>query len=232
MDQIAAQVDSVVNDLRRIATPGAIGDAPNRSGLLTSPMPGVRPQISPSSSPLSVSIDGAGMFALKADGRTVYTRLGKFSVDANGALTDGNGRAVLGFKIGAGETEPPVPIRVDTNERLTDLAIDEQGVLSATAARKREPVARIALALFPAPERMARVDQTAASATPASGEARYFVPGAANVGTLAPRTLESGTIDLEAGLERLWRLQQRGELTAAQAFAADQCTRDALGLVK
>ncbi len=235
MDAVVAQVDVAISDARRAAIPGAIGEALDRSGAIVSAsIPGMVSRTSPSASPLSVAIDGPGMFAFEVDGKRLYGRLGDFSVDSRGALVDGRGRSVLGVvepSTGA-DLKRLAPIRIDLSRHYSDYSIDDRGVLSALADGKRETLGRLALAVFPASERMARADETSVVATPAAGLPRFYAPGDANVGVLHPHALENGLVDLEGDLARVWGLRRRGELAAAQARASDECVRDALGLVK
>jgi len=236
VDPIGAQVDAAVFDARRAAVPGAFGDAPDRSGaILTDTTLAIRHQTSPSSSPLSVAIDGPGMFVLEKNGHRAYGRLGDFCVDDAGTLVDGHGRMVLGVAdpaSTASDARGLAPIRVRLVKRFTEFSIDERGWFCGLANGKRETIGRLALAVFPASERMARADDTSVVGTPAAGDPRFYPPGAANVGTLSPRSLENGMVDLEGDLARMWMLRRRGELAAAQARASDECERDALGLVK
>lgn len=235
MEALAAQVDLTVSDARRAATPGAIGDALDRTGaIVAAPVAATRNHTSPSASPLSVAIDGPGMFAFERDGKRLYGRLGDLCIDPRGALVDGRGRAVLGVKETAtrADINRLAPIRVDVAKRYTDFSIDDHGVLSALADGKRVILGRLALAVFPASERMAHADDTSVIATPAAGAPQFYFPGEANVGVLQPHALENGLVDLQGDLARLWRLRRRGELDAVQARASDECVRDALGLVK
>jgi flagellar hook protein FlgE len=174
------------------------------------------------------------MFVFERDGKRTYGRLGDFSIDARGALVDGQGRSVVGV---IGPSSQPdanrlVPIRIDLSKRYTGYSIDEGGTLSALADGKRDTLGRLVLAVFPASERMARADDTSVVATPGAGAPRFYSPGDANVGVLAPHALENSLVDIGGDLARVWRLRRRGELAAAQAGASDECVRDALGLVK
>jgi len=236
VDPIAVQVEAAVSDARRAAVNGAIGDAPDRSGVIVAePTISLRRQITPSASPLSVAIDGPGMFVFESSAGRAYGRLGDFSVDDRGRLIDGRGRAVLGVASttnAAPEASHLAPIRVERAMGFTDYSIDDRGVLSALANGERRSIGQVALAVFPAPERMKRLDDTSVVATHAAGDPHFYLPGAANVGALAPRSLENGLVDLDGDLARMWSLRRRGELEAAQAYASDGCERVALGLVK
>ena len=234
MDEMSAALDAAIADARRAAVPGAFGDAPDRAAsIITSPAAGMASHTSTSASPLSVAIDGPGLFVFDDHGKRCFGRLGEFKVDADGMLVDGRGRAVLGLQPGTSiDRQEVARIRIAPGTRVTDLAIDERGFLSGTVNGLRSNVARIALATFTAPERLERVDATVARATGTSGAARYCFPGTPNVGSLRPHAVEIGLVDLQGDLARMWRLQQQGDIETAQAFAEDECSRAALGLVK
>jgi flagellar hook protein FlgE len=250
MDALTVKVDALIADARRAATPGGIGDSPDRAGAIvaTPQMAELARRSTPSASPLSVTIDGNGMFVFDDAGRRVYGRLGDFRLNSRGVLVDGAGRPVLGYSIGAAGPAPGAlhPIQIASNDaaskRFSDYAIDEHGTISGVVVevdprsgerRRREvPFGRIALAVFPAPERLHRAGDTIAFATPEAGPPSIVTPGDPNVGTLRTHVLENGLVDLEGDLARLWSLQRRAELEAATAWAADGCARTAMGLVK
>jgi flagellar hook protein FlgE len=250
MDALSVQVDALIADARRAATPGGIGDAPDRAGAIIAapPVAELARRSTPSDSPLSVTIDGNGMFVFEDAGRRVFGRLGDFRLNSRGVLVDGAGRAVLGYSIGAAGQAPDGlhPMQIASNDGasklFSDYAIDEHGTISGIVVevdsrtgerRRREvPLGRIALALFPAPERLHRAGDTIAIATPEAGPPSIVSPGDPNVGTLRSHVLENGLVDLERDFARLWSLQRRADLDAATAWAADGCTRTAMGLVK
>ena len=187
----------------------------------------------PSASPLSVVLDGPGLFVLESGANRAYSRLGDFLVDESGALRDGHGRAVLGVSDPNSESAGALkPIVIDRKIGASEITIDGHGVVSGSVTGTRKALARIAVATFPAPERMARLGDTALLETRSSGMPRFAFPGDANLGGLRSHALECGLVDLDGDLARLWRLRQSGELLAAQKFADDECERSALGLVK
>lgn len=63
----------------------------------------------PSSSPTDFAVNGQGLFALQSPQGTVYSRVGNFTVDANGTLVDaGTGFPVLGY--GPNGTLSPIQV--------------------------------------------------------------------------------------------------------------------------
>jgi flagellar hook protein FlgE len=94
------------------------------------------------------------------------------------------------------------------------------------------PLARLALAVFPVPERLARADETALAATRAAGQPLLVRPGEKGTGLLRTHSLAAGAVDIQSDLNKLWVLRRKGELATALTSASDACTRTALGLVR
>jgi flagellar hook protein FlgE len=227
VDAIAAEVEALTIDARRAASAGAIGDSPDRSGsIVAKPLETLAARTAPSASATSVAIDGPGWFIVESAGHRCYTRLGDFRFDGHGTLVDSQGRIVLGLSLSSGDV---APIR---RRGAQGASIDTSGVVSVDNARGREVAGRIALAIFPAPEHLRRIDGTSVRATSESGPPRIAAPGTPNIGTLKTYALENGLVDVAGDLEGMWRLQLRGETQAAAAAAGDSCERAALGLVR
>ena len=227
MDPLAAELEALALDARRAACAGAIGDSPDHPGsIVAKPVESVIVQTTPSASATSVAIDGAGWFIVESVGRRYYTRLGDFRFDGHGTLVDGQGRTVLGL---SQSSDDLVPIE---RRGTKDAAIDASGVVTVGGAHGHETASRIALAIFPAPEHLKRVDGTSVRATSESGAPRIVAPGSPNVGSLKPHAIENALVDVARDLEGMWRVQFRGETRAAAAAAADSCERSALGLVR
>lgn len=249
MDAVSVHLHAVIADARRAAIPGAIGDSPDRAGAIVVAPLVAQParRSTPSASPLSVTIDGSGLFAFEDAGRRAYGRLGDFRFDSRGVLVDGAGRTVLGY---APEAARPAgdlhAIRIAPSDaaakRFSDFTVDERGVVSGVvrssaaspAGRGQQVIAlgRIALAVFPAPERLHRIGDTIAIATADAGIPLIAAPGDTNVGMLHSHSLETGLVDLESDLARLWSLERDADIGAATAWAGDVFARTAMGLVK
>jgi len=215
----SAQTRAAIDDAKRAAVVGTIGDAVDKNGSpITNRVSPFANATVPSASALSVAIDGPGLFVLQDGARRLYGRLGNFRISHAGALVDANDRAVIGFRLN--ELERPIsgalPIALDAadvaSRRFSEFVIDDRGVLFGVARRvaartgraadTRVALAQIALAIFPSPERLARDSQTTLLATPAAGLPRLFAPGEANVGMLRPHALENGLVDVRGDLEK------------------------------
>ncbi len=235
MDVLQTRIEALLHDARRAAVPGSIGDDPDRGGVLfADTFDHLRMPPVPSASALSVAIDGKGFFVADAgDGRRAYTRRGAFHIK-DAMLVDEAGRPVLGLgpntpADAAGKGLRLEPIRVDG---CTDVTIASDGAVSGNRNGARRLLGRIALAVFPAPDRLERLDETSVRATRAAGTVCIVRPGSPNAGTLVDHALDDSGVALDADLERIWRLEQQSDARAASEYAADQCDRDALGLVK
>jgi len=240
-------VSDIISDLRRAASPGAIGDASERpagtlvdAGALTGPE-----RFRPSQAPLAVAIDGPGLFVVRSGSSTVYSRLGDFKIADDGHLVDGSGRVVLGYQhMPAGKAESIAPILVQDPSRpyrFESFRVSETGVvlgIERVVKHRRGgvehvvPIAQLALALFPAPQLLARGDETTLLATARAGKPTIGAPGVNGRGLLRSHVVATGAIDLEADLQELWMLRRMREVEVALASAADGCTRTALGLVR
>jgi flagellar hook protein FlgE len=239
----------ILADARRAAIAGAVGDAPDRPGLLVgeSVSNEIRATV-PSGSPLAVAIDGAGLFVVERDGMRRYGRRGDFQIDVKGRLTDRSGAVALGFRVNdAGEpvsglTVCRVPAPDIAAQRYSSYRIDDRGVLYGEAERvdmktgqkeiRSHAIARLALAIFPAPERLSRDGDVLLAASGAAGNPTIVSPGNPGVSRLRLLALEAGTVDVEGDLARLWAARKRLEAQIAIAAATDRDTRTALGLVK
>jgi flagellar hook protein FlgE len=227
VDSIATDEETLTIDARRAASAGAIGDSPDRPGSIVSkPLESVIAQTAPSASATAVSIDGPGWFIVESAGRRCYTRLGDFRFDEHGTLVDSRGRIVLGL------TQAFTGLAPIKRRGAKDAAVDASGVVTVQGVHGRETAGRIALAIFPSPEHLRRIDGTSVRATLESGEPQIVAPGSPNVGSLKSHTLENALVDVAGDLEGMWRAQRRGETQAAAASAVDSCERVALGLVR
>jgi flagellar hook protein FlgE len=238
-------IDALIADARRAALPGAIGYAPDRPGALIGvELPGGAVlRSAPRASALDVSIDGPGLFVLDRSGRRRFSRLGDFGVDALGYLTNGAGARALGFGTDArgdaisGLAELRVPPADIASRKYDAYAIDERGIFSGITrridARSGRPLTQsLALAVMPAPERLTLDGETMLAPNAAAGNPTIVAAGDTGAARLRTHALETGMVDLEGDLARLWGAARRAEFAQAVAAATDQNSRTALGLVK
>ena len=241
-------IEPILEGASRSPAPAANGLESDASPVIPSATTGVSIRTVPNPSPLAVAIDGPGLFVLQDGGVRSFSRLGDFRVAPDGSLRDANGRAVVGFRVD--DSGQPVSgaltLSVDSEDiatrRFDAYAIDERGVFrgvvrrtDARSGKRLEtnvPLGRLALAIFPAPQRLHKASETTFLAPPAAGAPKLFAPGDPNVARLKAHALESGFSNLEDYLSKAWHARRQAELRVGIAAAEDQCTRVALGLVK
>jgi flagellar hook protein FlgE len=243
-------IESLIADARRAAIPGAIGVAPDRHGeIVGAELPGgAALRTAPRASALDVAIDGPGLFVVDSSGQRRFTRLGDFRVDERGYLTNAAGARVLGFGVDSsgepvtGAAALRVPASDLASHAYTSYSIDERGVFAGinqrtdahSGRRTTNTIAlgRIALAVMPAPERLKLDGDTMLAPTSAAGNPVIAPAGSAGMSSLRAHALETGMVDLEGDLARLWAARRRAEFAQAVAASTDQNARTALGLVK
>jgi flagellar hook protein FlgE len=244
------EIEALIADARRAAISGAIGSAPDRPGALVgAELPGgAALRTAPRASALEVAIDGPGLFVLARNGERRFARLGDFAVDEMGFLANAAGARALGF--GVDERGEPVTglseLRVLpadlASHRFASFTLDERGVFAGvtqridarTGRRRTQTVSlgRLALAILPAPERLTRDGDSMLALTAAAGRPTIGAPGDDGMSGLRPHALETGMVDIEGDLARLWSARRRAEFEQAVAASSDQNARTALGLVK
>jgi flagellar basal-body rod protein FlgG len=170
-----------------------------------------------SGGPFDLAIDGAGFFAVRrADGSTAYTRDGRFSRRSDGTLANADGCTLAGVKI---------------PEDAVNLSVDAAGsVYADVAAGKHQPVGRIALALFAAPDELRSSGGTTFTATEASGRARSVKPGEHGAGTLAFGMLEKSNVSIMGEMMEILSAQRAFEANSKGVQAADEIQRIANNL--
>jgi len=76
--------------------------------------------ITASSNPLDVAINGQGFFRMSQNGAISYTRNGQFQVDKNNYIVNANGLQLTGFGLNASgvlDTSTPVALKLDTGDQ-------------------------------------------------------------------------------------------------------------------
>ncbi|MEM6474912.1 MAG: flagellar hook basal-body protein [Pseudomonadota bacterium] len=189
---------------------------------------------------LDVSINGGGFFATSdpISGDLNFTRNGSFNIDATGALQDAFGNLVQAFPVDANgvatSTTPAnalVPPANAANSSLASVSIDSDGLVSAAYADGSiQPVAKIALASFPAANGLRSIGQTQWEATGDSGPAEYGNPGVGNFGDLLSGTLERSNVDLAEEMVALLTAQRNFQANARAIDTATAISQTVLNL--
>lgn len=93
--------------------------------------------ITASSNPMDVAINGRGFFRMSQNGSISYTRNGQFQMDKNNYIVDSGGRQLTGFALnaitGVLDTSNPVPLQLSTGDQtplMTGGATTNPGVVA------------------------------------------------------------------------------------------------------
>jgi flagellar basal body rod protein FlgG len=232
LDRIAARAQ----DLRDAYRDGAI---PANTDVRAKPL------LAPSRDPLSVALaPNAWLVGRGADGAAIYTRNGALSA-ADGVVRTSDGNAVLGFPSGdargAVATELRVPERDRALGRAADLRVEADGTLAYTRfavdprsgvrAPERVMLGRVALARFPAASAPRPIDGTRFSA-PEGVIPHVGMPGDGTFASLATGVREAGSLDIDAGLQRLQDAYLAFEAVSAAQRAHGKAAHTIMDLVK
>ncbi|TNJ33242.1 flagellar hook-basal body protein [Arenimonas terrae] len=158
-----------------------------------------------------LAIDGAGFFELLAeDGTLVYTRDGRFRLDADGFLVNPQGRGLA------------VPLQIPSDAR--DVRIAETGEVSAKLAGEAERVSLgfIELVAFPAEEALRPIGENLFHAGEDAGAPVYGRASEEGMGMLRQGFLEMSNVEMVEEMASLVMAQRAYQLNARVLQASDQ----------
>lgn len=164
--------------------------------------------------PLDVAIEGDGFFqVLDADGSTLYTRAGNFSINADGNLVLGS--ASMGRLL-----DPNIQIPDDA----LSILIQPDGRVLVTQPGQTQPqqVGQIQIATFINPEGLLKRGENLFQETEASGAATTGNPGDTGLGVLRQNILEASNVQPVQELIDLITTQRSFELNSQAVQAGDQ----------
>lgn len=161
--------------------------------------------------PLDIAIAGSGFFELEAeDGSLVYTRDGRFRVDAEGFLASVHGlRLAHGFQI-------PMD--------ASDVVVATDGEVSALLGQdtERTVLGVIELANFAAPDALVALGDNRYAPNEQTGAASYGQPGDLGFGRLQQGRMEMANVEMIDEMSALVMAQRAYQLNARVLQAADQ----------
>ncbi len=161
--------------------------------------------------PFDVAIDGAGFFAVERDGQRAYTRAGSFSRASDGSLRNTDGWQLCDIKIPAD---------------ATDVSVAPDGTVSvAGPGNARRGLGRIALATFPAPERLRAIGSALFVPARESGAAHTLAAGGEHGPKLAFGMLEKSNVSIIESMMAILAAQRAYEANAKGVQAADEMLR-------
>jgi len=163
---------------------------------------------------LDVAIVGSGFYQVQdPNGDIVYTRAGKFSKNANGALVMSS--ANIGRLL-----QPPITIPADA----TNIIISAEGVVSVSqpGSQTLSQVGQFELAQFVNPAGLLKLGENLYSETDSSGTATLGNPGQDGVGTLQQGALEQSNVNPVQELIGLITTQRAFELNSKAVQVGDE----------
>lgn len=228
------QIDVISNNVANLQTPGfkrsrvnfvdvasaslaqdaeavgglALGSGTRIVSTSTSFAPG---ELRASGSPLDLALEGAGFFELEGeDGSLLYTRDGRFRLDAEGYLTSVHGRRLTNA----------FPVPADA----VDLRVATNGEVSARlgGSTERTLLGTIELATFAAPELLASVGNNSFAATDAAGAVSYGQAGDTGFGRVQQGFVEQANVEMIDEMSALVLAQRAYQLNARVLQASDQ----------
>jgi len=221
-------LDTIADNLANAGVVGFKGSAqtfaqlvaPGESGLGTVALgPRVvfaQGKLARSAGPFDLAIDGPGFFTVvDGQGRHRYTRDGSFARAADGTLRNSQDLRLEGVRI------PPDAIGV---------TVEADGAVRATFASGARVLARIRLALFPAPERLRPLGGALFEATPQAGRSREIAAGSNGGPQLRFGMLEESNVTVIDAMMQILAAQRAYEANAKGVQAADEMLRIANNL--
>ena len=179
---------------------------------------------------LNLGISGNGMFVVappnpasqpnevsSASSTTrAFTRVGEFSLDANGYIRTNDGSFLLGVPDQAGLKDNPLelrPLRIkpsDEGVNLTGISIGRDGMIIASyGSRPMLEVGQINMASFANPMGLRNVSQSRFEQTIDSGAVDLGIASTQGFGSINSGKLESSNVDLTTELTIMMRAQQQ-----------------------
>jgi flagellar basal-body rod protein FlgG len=159
---------------------------------------------------LDLAISGRGWFqAVGADGQTVYSRDGSFSVNGAGQVVTADGYML-------------VP-NLQVPQNAASIDISQSGLVTATIAGQTAPqqIGQLTLATFPNESGLELLGSNLARETAASGQAVTGVPGDVGYGTIKQGYLENSNVDPVKEITDLISAQRAYEMNSKIIQAAD-----------
>lgn len=161
--------------------------------------------------PFDLAINGRGFFQItQADGSTAYTRNGKFSPDANGALVN-----LEGQKLSPAITLPSGAL---------NFSVGADGTVSVMESGNTNPtvLGQMQLADFINPAGLEPIGNNLYVQTQASGDPLVGNPNANGFGSLQQNTLENSNVNIVEEMVNLIQEQRAYETNAKTIESADE----------
>lgn len=164
--------------------------------------------------PLDVAIEGPGFFQVRdANGDTLYTRSGNFSVNAEGNIVLGSGST--------GRIVEP-SIQLPNDYSYITIQPDGRVLVTQPGSTSASEVGRFQVATFVNPQGLLQMGENLLKETDASGAPTTANPGDPGLGVLRSNSLEASNVEPVQELIDLITTQRSFELNSQAVQAGDQ----------
>ena len=164
---------------------------------------------------LDVAIEGSGFLRInQPDGSYAYTRSGMLKIDADGRLTNAEGKAL----------DPPVEIPSEA----TNVVIEPDGTVKIGLNNEPIPVevGRLELTQFINPAGLKSLGHNLYAETDASGEPLSGAPNEDGLGSIQQGMLESSNVEVIEEMISLIAAQRAYEINSRVIRASDEMLRE------
>lgn len=189
---------------------------------------------------LDIVITGDGFFTTRsaADGSTLYTRAGSYSITGTGHIADSDGNRLQVFPVNpdgtiasATLTDALVPATNAAGSEFAGVTVTNDGLVNVSYADGSVvPIGSVALAGFIAPTGLKRIGSANWESTGLSGPATYGSPGAGQFGSLLSGALERSNVDIAEELVGLITAQRNFQANAKAIDTATQISQTVINL--
>ncbi len=198
------------------AASGAPGNLADSEGILITGIDRVMLQggLEPTAGPTDLAIVGEGFFEVALpDGTSAYTRDGSFQVDADGRLVTSHGL--------------PLQPEVIAPAGTTELAIGQDGTLTAIVGGQQQVLGQMELTVFTNPAGLLAYGENLFLPSENSGEARPGVVGTEGRGFVTAGALEASNVELSEEMTALIVAQRSYQMSLSAYQTANDMDRQA-----
>lgn len=162
-------------------------------------------------SPLDLAIEGTGFFEFESEnGNLIYSRDGKFRIDAEGYLVN-----VQGLRLSR-------PIQIPTDASLVRIAPNGEVTAQLAGETARTVLGNLELTAFPAADALVAIGDNRFTANDAAGAPSYGRPGETGYGVVQQGFLEMANVEMVDEMTALVLAQRAYQLNARVLQASDQ----------
>ncbi|RIV81349.1 flagellar hook-basal body complex protein [Aurantiacibacter xanthus] len=189
---------------------------------------------------LEIAIGGDGFFTKVggASGETMYTRNGKFQMDASGNIHDGSDNRLQVFPTDAAgnvtSTTPvsaQIPLTNGSGSEFVSVTVSENGNINAGYADGTvDVIGKVALASFASPTGLKQTGASNWQSSGLSGAAKMGEPGVGLYGGLMSGSLERSNVDIAEELVGLITAQRNFQANAKAIDTATQISQTVINL--